>query len=209
MTKNNNDWGDRIAAAAKAWEGKNFRPGQREQCMNFVRHILSEVKHPLANVVTKKPVDGHWTGPALASSLAGRDLGEMITKIEDLEAGDIVFWNDTYHVPGFGPGTITHVGIALSNRQFIHRNTNSRPINVQQFGYYGNKFRCALRVKQEVEPDKEVESPREDPVETRTWANDKGQVIETREHLPPGKYRIYSSGGDKSGAWVSKLVPLD
>lgn len=204
---NSNDWGDVIANEAKKWNGTDFRPGVKEQCMNWVRAVLERVSHPYAAKVTTKAVDGHWTGPALASSLAGRDLGEMITDISKLEAGDIVFWNDTYHVPGFGPGTITHVGIALSNEYFIHRNTMASPVNVQPYaGIWKRNFRCALRVPQQIKAEPAVKAPKEEPVESRTWSNSKGMTLELKEPLPPGRYTVVSAGGE-NGAWITKYVP--
>lgn len=200
-----NDWGDRIVSAALPLEGQEFRPGVKAQCMNFVRHVLERAKHPYAAKVTSRPVDGHWTGPALASSLAGRDLGQMITRIEDLEPGDVVFWNDTYNT-GFPPGTITHVGIALGPEKFIHRNTMSAPVNIQPFaGFWRDRFRCALRVPQEVEPSPGVRAP--DPEEhptSRIWMNSNGATLEVREPIAPGRYSMITAGG-ADGAWLLKL----
>lgn len=203
-----NDWGDKIAATALAWNGHNFKPGVKERCMDWVRTVLAEAHHPYAEVVTEKAVDGHGTGLLVASSLAGRDLGHMVTRIQDLEPGDIIFWNDTYPVRGFPPGTITHVGIALNSQKFIHRNTMSAPVNVQRFtGIWATNFRCALRVKQEMEADPNVNPPAEDePVLVRVWINQNGGTLESREGLPPGRYTIFSAGGDTSGACFLKLV---
>ncbi|RMF31292.1 MAG: hypothetical protein D6752_02415, partial [Candidatus Nitrosothermus koennekii] len=103
-----------LAERALEWVGKEFRPGVPAQCMNFVRHILKEVDHPLKDKVTKKPVDGLWTALGLANSLAGRDLGPIFVKPEELISGDIVFFEDTYEGP-WPPKTITHVGIYTAN----------------------------------------------------------------------------------------------
>lgn len=202
-----NDWGDKIAATALKWNNLNFKPGVKERCMDWVRTVLAEAKHPYANRVTEKAVDGHGTGMLVASSLAGRDLGQMVTRIADLEPGDIVFWNDTYPVEGFGPGTITHVGIALSSEKFIHRNTMSAPVNVQPYeGIWRTKFRCALRVPQEMKPDPAVKPPVDEPALVRAWINQNGGTIEIREILPPGRYALFTAGGDDSGAIHLKLA---
>lgn len=136
---------NRIAEVALSLAGTEFRPGVPEQCMNFVRHVLTLAGHPLADQVTKAPVDGHWTGISLASSLAGRDLGPIIVKPSELQPGDICFWEDTYPT-GFPPHTITHVGIYVGNDQIVHRPTKAAPVRQQSFsGYAPSLFRCALR----------------------------------------------------------------
>lgn len=199
-----NDWGDVIATQAQKWNGKDFNAGQIEQCMNFVRQVLEDVDHPYADRVTEAPVDGHWTGISLASSLAGRDLGVMVTSISDLEAGDILFWNDTYYT-GFPPGTISHVGIALSNRQFIHRNTVSRPVNIQQYaGMWRDLFRCGLRVPQ-LKATPGVKAPAESAT-VRLWVHQGGSALQLRQELAPGRYSVYTTGSSEDGAWLLKLV---
>ncbi len=134
-----------VAQAALRWVGREYNPGLEAQCMAFVRRVLRDASHPLAEVVTANPVDGHWTGRDLASSLAGRDLGAMFVKTTELQAGDIVFFNDTYQT-GFPAGTITHVGIALGPLDIVHRPTVARPVERSEYsGYSASKFRCGLR----------------------------------------------------------------
>ena len=135
-----------LVKAAIAWKGEEFNAGIPEQCMAFVRHVLTEAEHPLAERITNNPVDGHWTGRNLASSLAGRDLGyPVVSRIEDLTAPAIVFFNDTYKVPGFGPNTITHVGIYVGNGYMVHRPTMAAPVRYERVAdYYPGKFRCGL-----------------------------------------------------------------
>ena len=135
-----------IATAALAWVGRDYNPGMREQCMAFVRRCLRDASHPAAEKITAQPVDGHWTGRDLASSLAGRDLGQAITGLANLQAGDVIFFDDTYET-GFPAGTITHVGIALGPREFVHRPTAARPVERASFaGYWATKFRCGIRL---------------------------------------------------------------
>jgi hypothetical protein len=135
-----------IAKAALAWVGREYNPGVREQCMAFVRRCLADAKHPSAEKITSSPVDGHWTGRDLASSLAGRDMGIVITGLASLQAGDVIFFDDTYET-GFPAGTITHVAIALSPTEFVHRPTAARPVERAPFaGYWGSKFRCGIRL---------------------------------------------------------------
>ena len=137
---------DKIAKAALAWVGREYNSGVREQCMAFVRRCLADAKHPAAEKITASPVDGHWTGRDLASSLAGRDMGQIVLGLANLQAGDVIFFDDTYET-GFPPGTITHVGIALSPTEFVHRPTAARPVEKAQFaGYWSSKFRCGIRL---------------------------------------------------------------
>jgi hypothetical protein len=135
-----------ITKALSPWPGQPFRAGEKAQCMNFTRHVLDSIHVPLADAITKRPLDGHWTGPELASSLAGTDLGEEITDIYSLQTGDILFFDDTYYVEGFPPGTITHVAICERGQQFVHRPTSARPVERATLtGYWVDKFRAAIR----------------------------------------------------------------
>lgn len=134
-----------VTAELNRWPGREFRPGEPAMCMNFVRHVLNTIGAPLGKAETARPFDGHWTGPELASSLAGKDLGQPIFAISDLQPGDVLFWDDTYHT-GFPPGTITHVGLSVGGRDFVHRPTSARPVERASLsGYWYDKFRCGLR----------------------------------------------------------------
>lgn len=135
----------KLVDVARRWVGREFRPGVPEQCMAFVRAMLAEAQHPLADKITKAPVDGLDTGFYLASSLAGRDLGPMVDKIGDLRPGAILFFANTY---GDWPrGTITHVGIYGGDNQLIHRPTMSRPVEqVPLVGFWRDTFRAGLLV---------------------------------------------------------------
>lgn len=202
---NINDWGDVIAHQAKQWDGKEYNKGAIEQCMNWVRAVLEKVEHPYAAKVTDSPVDGHWTGPSLASSLAGRDLGQMITSIASLEPGDVLFWNDTYST-GFPVGTITHVGIALGPDRFIHRNTVSRPVNIQPYsGMWRSNFRAGLRVPQQIKPEPAVKAPVESAT-VKVWLHQSGSALQLRQELAPGRYSLFSTGSAADGGWLVKVV---
>lgn len=134
-----------IMKELNSWPGREFRPGEPAQCMNFVRHVLRRIGVPLGDTITSAPLDGHWTGPELASSLAGRDLGQPIGAVAALQPGDILFFDDTYQT-GFPPGTITHVAISTGGRDFVHRPTAARPVEKESLsGYWYDRFRCGLR----------------------------------------------------------------
>ena len=196
----------KIAEIAKSWVGREFRPGQKEQCANFVRAVLKEAKAPLADIVTKEPLDGHWTGPALASGLAGRDLGEPVIKKADLKPGDILFWNDTYYT-GFPALTITHIGIAIGNGRFVHRPTAARPVEEAGLvGFWSRQFRCGIRPKPELLSAPDPKAPKAaTPAHPFTvWLNGpNGASLQVHEALKPGVYSLYGEGD----GWSGKLVP--
>lgn len=138
-----------VARALESWIGRDFRAGDEAMCMNFVRAILKQVRAPLAFSETARPRDGHWTGPELASSLAGTDLGEWITNPLEILGGDVLFFKDTYPT-GFPPNTITHVALALGSSSsptaFVHRPTVIRPVEKANVtGYWAAKWYGALR----------------------------------------------------------------
>lgn len=202
---NTNDWGDVIAREARKWDGIDFRPGVREQCCNWVRAVLEHVRHPYAARVTKEPLDGHWTGSSLASSLAGRDLGNAITKFDALEPGDLVFWNDTY-ATGFPAGTITHIGIALGPDEFIHRNTMAAPVNRKPFtGFWRDQFRCGIRVPQAIKPEPNVKAPAETAT-TKAFQNANGGSLQIRQAVDRRRYSLFTSGNATDGGWMLKWV---
>lgn len=129
--------GIEIVKHAFDFVGKEFRPGQTEQCCNFVREILQRVG---CNVgTTSHPSDGtHPVYPGYANSLAGDDIGAEIS-FADLLQGDIIFFKNTY---GDWPeGTITHIGIFVGDNSFIHRSTSLRPVeHVEISDYWRKKF---------------------------------------------------------------------
>lgn len=138
-----------VSSVALKWVGQRWpaeNPTAVEQCMRFVRAMLAEAQHPLAERITSAAVDGMGTGRDLASSLAGRDLGYPLMGPEgrdQLKPGSILFWRNTY---GTWPeGTITHVGIYVGNGQFVHRPTASRPVEKAPLaGLWLDLLRCAL-----------------------------------------------------------------
>lgn len=162
----------KVLEIARRWVGKEFRPGVPEQCMGFVRHVLAEAKHPLAQVVTKDPVDGLSTGFYLASSLAGRDCGPLVVEQEQLKPGSILFWQNTY---GDWPrGTITHVGIYAGGGEFIHRPTMSRPVEQASLaGYWGSLLRCGLLLADQAEAGEPKPMP-PPPSKIKLFFNKKG-----------------------------------
>jgi cell wall-associated NlpC family hydrolase len=98
--------GRKVAETARAWAGKQYKPGVKYMCASFVRSVLAEAG---VTVGVSKGSDG----PLMADSFAGKDLGQIIKNKGDLQPGDIVMFQRTYNGPGrFG---ITHVAFAVGD----------------------------------------------------------------------------------------------
>lgn len=209
----------KVSETAKAWVGNEFRPDVPEQCMGFVRHVLEQAGHPVADDVTRAPVDGLFTGPMLASSLAGRDLGYPLVGPEDrdqLRPGAILFWRNTYG--DWAVGTITHVGIYIGSGQFVHRPTKARPVELSSLssGVWSNLLRCALLIPDEVKP-KPATPPA--PVPAGPLQEDAASMVTVRLWGHPGGHRVRFEGAGlladyevaavtgEGGAAVYKLRP--
>jgi cell wall-associated NlpC family hydrolase len=138
--------GAKIASTARTWVDRDFRSGQTEQCMYFVREVLHQAcGSGLSSFTVSRAWDNLETGPGLASSLAGNNAGTRINSPGQLQVGDIVFFKDTY--PGDWPlGTITHVGIYVGNGNLVHRPTAAKPVEQIPVSAYGNKFHSAVRL---------------------------------------------------------------
>ncbi len=115
---------ERVVAEVNRRVGGVFQPGDAAQCANFVRDVYRAAGVKLG--VTSKPLDNGPTGALLASSFAGTDVGQIITKLSDLRPGDIVTYSNTYSdYPNPNPGDITHAGIYAGGGQVVHRPTRS------------------------------------------------------------------------------------
>jgi cell wall-associated NlpC family hydrolase len=136
--------GERIAAAARAWVGKEFRPGAREQCAFFVRQVLDEVG--LDPGVTGQPFDGWESSEGMANSF-GADQGQAVP-VDGLQPGDVVMFLGTYG-PAEWADDITHVGIYVGDGMIVDRPTASRPVQLRPLSTF-EKFGGAVRL--EVKP---------------------------------------------------------
>lgn len=119
-----------VVQQALNWKDKTFELGKAEQCMNWTRTVLQQAcGAQFASLQTEKPWDLAQLGPddvllpEHADSLASEEFGQKITTIAQLQAGDLVFLQNTYG--NWKPGVITHIGIATGNGQYIHRMTSN------------------------------------------------------------------------------------
>ena len=139
----------KLVAAAKQWAGREFMPGQDAMCARFIHSMIKEagLRDP---GVTTQPLDGMMpTSPDLANGLAGADIGTIIKDQNQVQAGDIIFWQNTYG--NYPNGTITHVGIAVGNGKVVDRPTASAPVKHRDISDMpreggGNAFHSAVRI---------------------------------------------------------------
>ncbi len=118
----------RVLNRARAWVGRNFKPGETERCADFVRNILAEAQVEGVGV-TNKPWDAGKqsnNGELMARSFFGSDIGKVMTDQNQFLPGDLIGLTNTYG--SFPSGAITHVGIYVGNGEFIDRSTRSEPV---------------------------------------------------------------------------------
>lgn len=140
----------KIVAAAEAWVGRDYRPGVPAQCSFFVRQVLDEAGVTLEPVVSQQTLD-QWAspGPGVANSYGG-DQGAVIDRVEDLRAGDIIMFANTYG--DWEEGSITHVGIVVEVNGptaeqiiMVDRSTMAAPVKRRPISTFP-KFVGAVRV---------------------------------------------------------------
>lgn len=136
----------KVADVAEQLVGQDFAPGQREQCANFVRYVLS--KAGLRVGVTSSPIDGLSSGEALANSFFGSDIAEIVVdrskhpgslteeELARVKPGDLIAYGGTYN--GYPATTITHVGIISNDKQLIDRPTASKPVQKRAISTFPN-----------------------------------------------------------------------
>lgn len=143
-----------IIDAALTWQDKGYRIGKAEQCMNWTREVLvTACGEHFKTLQTFSPWDGHLLGEndelkvIHADSLAGDEFGEKITQLKNVQRGDLLFFKNTYG--DWAEGVITHVGIALDNKRYIHRVTSNKGF-VRTEAIPSNDFASALRLDKEL-----------------------------------------------------------
>jgi cell wall-associated NlpC family hydrolase len=111
-----------IVNAAKGWEGEEFKRGVEAQCAFFVREVFKQAGR---DVGVRR-----GSSPGLAGSFFDESVGELRHTLnpDEIPAGAIVGFENTYPGPGSGIGGFTHVGIAVGDGQMIDRSTRSAPV---------------------------------------------------------------------------------
>jgi murein DD-endopeptidase MepM/ murein hydrolase activator NlpD len=128
---------DQIAANARQWAGKDFKPGETERCQDFVNTVLNTTRPGLADQIgtTGQAKDGLESGQYLASRFFGNDKSTLFNDMSRARPGDLVAFNNTYG--DYPPGTITHVGIYVGDGMIVDRSTSSKPVNLRSINTFG------------------------------------------------------------------------
>ena len=179
-----------VVDVARGWVGRNFNPGEREQCAAFVRSVFAQADIPLG--VATRPSDWRQTaglpqGPGLANSFAGDDVGELVPRLEQLAPGDVVMFCNTYG--DYPAGTITHVGIYVGGGEFVHRPTAARPVEKAALaGYWADVFAEGRRI-----PGVTPGAKKEDLLRVKVFAHG-------------GRVRVYHRGREVKATEIKVFV---
>lgn len=113
--------GSSVAAHARTWNQRAFKPGQTKRCADWVSTVLSSSG---ARVRRSES----------AAGLAAQ--GQPVSR-QGLRPGDAIFFGNTYR-----RGRYTHVGIYMGDNKFQHRPTSNRPVTVGSLdsGYWATRF---------------------------------------------------------------------
>jgi cell wall-associated NlpC family hydrolase len=136
--------GSKVAATAMTWVGKDFKPGEAEQCAAFVRQVLKDAGIVVSPDITRQPLDSIMPSSPLTANSFGADQGSKIEKKRDLRPGDLVFFANTYGE--WPPGTITHVAIYLGDGEVIDRPTKAGTVRIISIDNFPN-FAGGLRLE--------------------------------------------------------------
>lgn len=176
------------AEAALSWVGKDFRPGQKEQCAQFVRAMFAQAGEVVG--VAARPSDMHLIpgepqGPGYANSFAGDDVGEKVSSVGRLQPGDVVMFRNTYGDYPFG--VITHVGIYTGGGYMVHRPTAARPVErVALAGYWEDLFVEGRRVGTRTAKPK---------VRLKVYGHSGRRTLVLNEDLKAGEYELVADEG--------------
>ena len=125
--KNSSNIRERIIQIAKKQLGKPYLWGasgnQKFDCSSFVQYVYKE---------------------AADINLPRVSYEQSVFKpkiMSNIKKGDILFFET------LGTGRISHVGIYVGGRQFIHASSKSNRVVISEFkGFYREKFRWAISV---------------------------------------------------------------
>ncbi len=188
-----------LVQTALSYVGKEFRPGEREQCANFVREALKQAGIVVG--VTRQAIDGHETGPAMASSFFGADVGTIIKDKSQFQPGDLVAFGGTYG--GYSADTITHVGIYTGNGMMVDRSTSSEPVRERPLTTFQHVL-YAVRPK----------SGASSEVNVRVFEQSSGQEVDATQRLSMGEFGARARGvrttskGETPAAIPPNAIPL-
>jgi cell wall-associated NlpC family hydrolase len=185
--------------------------GQTERCADAIRKLFQEAG--IAIGVTKKAWDGLATGPRMASSFFGDDIGQRINRKEDLRSGDLVGFERTYG--RWGPGVQTHVGMyAGGGMMFDH--SSSRGVVRRPLDTFGGKFMYGVRphalgqgaavpMSQRLLPGADM--PAFQPAPVRNVGGE-GDIAQARERLKQAEKERTDlvAGGSNPPGWLNRRI---
>lgn len=181
-------------SAALGWVGKDFAPGQREQCANFIREVLKSAGIDAG--VTSAAVDGQPSNPSLANSFFGSDVAEVRDGTAVPQPGDLIAYANTYG--NYPAGTITHVALYVGDGQVVDRPTADKPVQKRSIDSIG-RIRAIATLKAAAPKAQAAQA-----AQPRTQPQASGQA----SAVPASFLGIKTSGGLCSGFAVApdKLI---
>jgi cell wall-associated NlpC family hydrolase len=114
--------------------------GSTERCADAIRVLFKETG--IAIGVTKQAWDGLESGSRLASGFFGSDIGQRITRQEDLRPGDLVGFERTYG--NWGPGVQTHVGM-YAGEGMMYDHSSRKGLVRRPMSTFAGKFMYGVR----------------------------------------------------------------
>jgi hypothetical protein len=114
--------------------------GQTERCADAIRELFKVAGVAIGS--TKKAWDGLGSGPRLASSFFGSDMGQRINNKQDLRPGDLVGFERTYG--NWGPGVQTHVGLYAGGGE-MYDHSSRRGLVKRPMDTFAGKFMYGVR----------------------------------------------------------------
>jgi len=114
--------------------------GQTERCADAIRELFKVAG--IAIGTTKRAWDGLASGPRLASSFFGQDIGQRVNRQQDLRPGDLVGFERTYG--NWGPGVQTHVGLYAGDGM-MYDHSSRRGLVKRPMSTFEGKFMYGVR----------------------------------------------------------------
>lgn len=126
----------KVVNIAKDWDKKSIygTPGcPDDTCAFFVRDVFKTALHEagIMQVADFRPyyvehgIKSLPTNKNFADGLAGDLVGQKVPE-HNIQAGDLLFFKDTYYSKEFPVGSITHVGIALDSNGLMADSSRGR-----------------------------------------------------------------------------------
>lgn len=135
----------KVIEIARSWDKKSIYGTSgcpNETCAFFVRFVFEQALHE-AGVMRVADIRPYYienkipalpTGKNFADGLAGDLVGPKVSP-QQIQAGDLLFFKDTYNDGTFSKGSITHVGIALDSNGMMADSSGGK-CHVRNYKHY-------------------------------------------------------------------------